>query len=74
MAKQKFDFKEVAAPEEEVMISTDTAHLSNWLKVIHEQNLAQTELLKKINSAAQIIGVIVLLSAILAACGALLGR
>ena len=74
MAKQKFDFKEVAAPEEEVMISTDTAHLSNCLKVIHEQNLAQTELLKKINSAAQIIGVIVLLSAILAACGALLGR
>jgi hypothetical protein len=45
--------------------------LHNWFEGIRQEQEKQTRILKSMNSAVQIIGTIILLSAILAACNAL---
>jgi L-arabinose isomerase len=45
--------------------------LQKWFEGITDQQEKQTKILKTMNTAVQIIGLIILLSAILAACSAL---
>ena len=65
------DMLKVPYKNEHGLSKEEQIWFSNWLTEITKIQQQQTKILSKMNTAVQVIGVIVLLSAILAACGAL---
>lgn len=65
------DLKKVPSKLEHGLSVEEHKWLHKWFEEITDQQEKQTKILKTMNTAVQIIGLIILLSAILAACGAL---